>query len=53
MKLVFHNERMDYSALYLSLSCRKLMIYDPYDEVVDNLSSLKTGVARLVLSILS
>ena len=43
---------MDYSQLYLDLKCRKVMIYDPLDDNIDNISSLKTGVARLVMSII-
>ena len=52
MKLVFWRDRTDYSQLFYSLDCEKVIIYDPNDEVIDNLSSLKTGMARLVTNLL-
>lgn len=46
MKLIFYTERRDYTALYLNTRCRKLIICDPYDEVIRNTASLKNGVAE-------
>lgn len=52
LKLIFRSEAIDYSELYLNLSCRKLIIYDPLDDNIDNISSLKTGLARRVMSLI-
>lgn len=50
MKLIFRSDRKDYTDLYLKATCKKLMICDPYDEVIKNSSSLKNGVAQEIAS---
>jgi hypothetical protein len=46
MKVIFNKDRKDYTEIYLKVGCKKMMICDPYDEVIKNASSLKNGVAQ-------
>lgn len=46
MKIIFRQQRKDYSNVYMNqVRCRKVIIFDPYDEIIKGIASLKNGIA--------
>lgn len=45
--IVFWKDQTDFAKIFYELKCNKVIINDPYDDVISNQASLKTGVAKI------
>ena len=45
--IVFWRDQTDFAKIFYELKCNKVIINDPYDDVISNEASLKTGVAKI------